>query len=117
MNEAESDFEEYSFVKFLMMFIHYDLRNFELLEYQVRSAQRTMKKTERLYQCEKLILEYFKNLNAATTRRQQQEDVFITQQKVNRLFTAPYERGFSFYFDIQSWIAGKLANRSFCGCR
>lgn len=53
--------EEFSFAKLLLMFIHYDLKNHELLEYQVRSYYRLMHKTDRQYKCEKIMLEFFKS--------------------------------------------------------
>ena len=53
MNNTNDEMEEFSFAKLQLMFIHYDLKNYELLEYQVRSYLRLMHKTERMYKCEK----------------------------------------------------------------
>jgi hypothetical protein len=113
MNEANDMVEEFSFAKLLLMFIHYDLGNYELLEYQVRSAQRMMVRADRMYKCEKLLFDFFKPVSGAdsTSRRKQQLDAL--QKKVIIIFKDPFERGFSYYFDIRSWIEGKLTNSDF----
>jgi hypothetical protein len=113
MNEAPEDLEEYSFAKLLLMFIHYDLENYELLEYQVRSTQRLMEKKDRLYQCEKLMLDFFKNAGKLPGKREKQLQLAGLEKKVNTLFKTHYEKGFAFYFDIQSWLRSRLENKPF----
>ncbi|HMK02590.1 MAG TPA: hypothetical protein VK489_00280 [Ferruginibacter sp.] len=113
MNNANEEMEEYSFAKLLLMFIHYDLKNYELLEYQVRSYQRLLQKTERLYKCEKLILDFFKNVSEADSKRVRQQQLEELKEKVARLFKTYYERGLAFYFDIQSWIDSGLMGKDF----
>jgi tetratricopeptide (TPR) repeat protein len=113
MNEANDEVEEYFFSKLLLMFIHYDLKNFELLEYQVRSAQRLMEKKDQLYLCEKLAMDFFKTVNAVDSQKLRHQQLEELQNKVDSLFRTPYEKGFSFYFDIQSWIEGQLKRTAF----
>ena len=113
MNGLNQDVEEFIFSKLLMMFIHYDLQNFELLEYQVRSAQRLMEKKNRLYGCEKLVLDFFRNTQTGDSKKLQQEKLLILLKKVDMLFKKRQERSFSFYFDIRSWIESKLKNKTF----
>ncbi|HMI78475.1 MAG TPA: hypothetical protein VK484_06755 [Ferruginibacter sp.] len=113
MNNANEEMEEFSFAKLLLMFIHYDLKNYELLEYQVRSYQRLLQKTERLYKCEKIILDFFKLVSATDSKKVRQQQLEELKEKVNRLFKTYYERGLSFYFDIQSWIESGLTGKDF----
>lgn len=113
MNQANTDMDEYSYAKLLLMFIHYDLKNYELLEYQIRSAYRLLEKKERLYQSEKLMLDFFKNINITDSKNLKYQKVSALQQQVNKLFKKPFERGFAFYFDIISWLESQESNKSF----
>jgi hypothetical protein len=113
LNNTNEGLEEFIFAKLLLMFIHYDLKNYELLDYQVRSYQRLMHKTERLYRCEKLMLDFFKDISGTDTRKQRQQQLEELQQQINTIFKAHYERGFSFYFDIHSWMESQLTGKDF----
>ncbi|MEP7317701.1 MAG: hypothetical protein ABI921_03140 [Panacibacter sp.] len=113
MNDADDTVEESSFAKLLLMFVHYHLNNYELLEYQARSADRMMKKTDHLYNCEKLLLDFFKIVSGLVDASQLDMQLKALQKKVNILFKVHYERGFSFYFDIQSWIESQLTGKGF----
>lgn len=112
-NDADKEVEESSFAKLLIMFVHYHLKNYELLEYQVRSADRMLKKTDRLYKCEKLLLEFFKVVYNIVGTSQLEQQLQTMQKKVTILFKTHYEKGFSFYFDIQSWIESQLTGKDF----
>lgn len=113
INNTNVEMEEFSFAKLLLMFIHYDLENYELLEYQVRSFLRLMHKTERLYKCEKKVLDFFKTILGTDTKKQKQHQVEELQQQINTIFKAHYERGFLFYFDIHSWLESQLTGKDF----
>ncbi len=113
MNNTNEGMEEFSFAKLLLMFIHYDLKNYELLEYQVRSYLRLMHKTERLYKCEKIMLDFFKTISGIDTGKQRQYQLEELKQQINSIFKAHYERGFSFYFDIHSWMESQLTGKDF----
>jgi hypothetical protein len=113
MNNTNDEMEEFSFAKLLLMFIHYNLKNHELLEYQVRSYYRFMLKTERLYKCEKIMLEFFKSISGIKTRKQRRVQLEELQKQITTIFRTSYERGFSFYFDIHSWIESELTGNDF----
>lgn len=106
MNSKSDEMEEYSFARLLLLFIHYDLKNYELLEYQVRSYHRLMQKTERMYKCEELIMRFFKTITESDSAQKRLEQLTALEKKVTAIFKTPYERGFAFYFDIYSWIGG-----------
>lgn len=113
INTAKDDVCEFSFAKLLLMFIHYDLKNYELLEYQVRSARRMMEKTQRLYNCEKLMLEFFNHVSDADSNSQRHQQLMGLQKLVKALFKNPHEKTFSSYFDIDAWIESKLGGKNF----
>ena len=113
---TSDEMEEFSFAKLLMMFIHYDLKNFELLEYQVRSYQRLMHKKERLYKCEKIMLDFFKSATETVSHNILHQQMLELQKKIKTIFKTPYERGFLFYFNIHAWIESRLTGKDFEKC-
>jgi hypothetical protein len=113
MNQPHNVSDEFIFAKLLMMFIHYELKNYELLEYQTRSAQRMMEKQERLYGSEKLMLIFFKTVSAVDSKKLRFQQLEALKKNIEVLFKTYYERGFSYYFDIQSWIESELTGKAF----
>lgn len=113
MNTTNEEMEEFSFAKLLLMFIHYDLGNYELLEYQVRSFHRLLQKTERMYRCEKVLVDFFKTVSGADTNKIRQQQLEALKKEVTKLFKTYYEKGLSFYFDLESWIESQLTGKEF----
>ena len=97
----------------LPLFIHYNLNNYELLHYQVRSFQRLMQKSDRLYRSEKILLDFFKTVSGADTKQTRQQQLEVLKKVVTSLFKTYYEKGFSFYFDLECWIESQLSNKDF----
>ena len=97
----------------LPLFIHYNLNNYELLHYQVRSFQRLMQKSDRLYRCEKILLDFFKTVSGADTKKIRQQQLEVLKKVVTSLFKTYYEKGFSFYFDLECWIESQLSGKDF----
>jgi hypothetical protein len=113
MNHTNEEMEEFSVAKLLLMFIHYELKNYELLEYQVRSYLRLMQKTERLYKCEKIMLIFFKTVAATDSKKNRRLQLEELKKNVTKVFKTYYEKGFSFYFDIEGWIESQLTEKDF----
>ena len=113
MNTTNEEMEEFGFAKLLLLFIHYNLNNYELLHYQVRSFQRLMQKSDRLYRSEKILLDFFKTVSGADTKQTRQQQLEVLKKVVTSLFKTYYEKGFSFYFDLECWIESQLSNKDF----
>ncbi|MEP6677359.1 MAG: hypothetical protein ABJA78_19520 [Ferruginibacter sp.] len=115
INHADTDVDEYSYAKLLLMFIHYDLKNFELLEYQVRSVHRLLEQKGRLYQSEILMLDFFGKINATDLQKNKRQKILALKQQVDSLFKKTFEQGIVFYFDIISWLESQVTNQPFAG--
>jgi len=113
INNTNDKIEEYSFAKLLLMFIHYELKNYELLEYQVRSYRRLMQKNERLYKCESTMLGYFSFVNATDTKFQHKAQLEKLKSQITKILKNNFERGFTFYFDIQAWLESQISDKEF----
>ncbi len=115
INDTNHKMEEFSFAKLLLMFIHYDLKNYELLDYQVRSYRRLMQKNERIYKCENAMLAFFTSVNAADTKTQRQEQLQVLKIQITKILKNPFEKGFTFYFDIHAWLESQLTGKEYAG--
>ncbi len=107
-SQANDGIEEFHFSKLLIMFIHYDLKNYELVGYQVRSYARLIAKTKRQYKCESLILGFFKTIAAKDSIQVRIGQLENLQTRIAAAFKVHFERGFLFYFDINNWIGTQL---------
>jgi hypothetical protein len=72
-----------------------------------------MEKTERLYKYKKIILDFFKTVSGTDSRKIRLQQLETLKQHVANLFKTYYERGISFYFDVQSWIESGLTGQEF----
>jgi len=113
MNTTNEEMDEFGFAKLLLLFIHYELNNYDLLDYQVRSFQRLMHKSDRLYRCEKILLDFFKTVSGVDTKKIRQQQLEALKKVVTTLFKTYYEKGFSFYFDLECWIESQLSGKDF----
>ena len=103
--DLRTDLQCYS--RLLHLIAHYELGNYELVEYLARSVYRFMAKMEHLSTVEEKILEFLRN--SFRIRRSELKDAFRTllgelkQYENNPLET----RAFS-YLDIISWLESKI---------
>lgn len=59
-NQIRTDL--YSFAKMLSIIIHYELKNYEIIEHLLKSAKRYLEKNNQLYKVEEILLQKFKLL-------------------------------------------------------
>jgi tetratricopeptide (TPR) repeat protein len=52
----------YNFARFFNLVIHFELQNFELIDYLLKSTNRYLKKLEKEYRSEQVIMKYFRKL-------------------------------------------------------
>jgi hypothetical protein len=103
----------YSYARLFNLVIHYELGNFDLLEYTIKSTVRYLQKRMRDFPVEKLIIEQFKKLirtqSAAEKRTIFQN--FRDQLKIE--IRRPEDEVVLKYFDFNSWLDSKISGESF----
>lgn len=104
--DLRTDLQCYS--RLLHLIAHYELGNYELVEYLARSVYRFMAKMEHLSVVEEKILEFLRN--SFRIRRSQLKDAFRNLlEELRRFENNPLEtRAFS-YLDIISWLESKIS--------
>ena len=104
-------FHNYS--RILNMIIHYELKNFDLLEYLIRSTRKFLGKQQKLYGIEQAFIVCMEKI--ILHRSSDLEERLIFQDFRNYLdrMKDPLEKNILEYFDFPAWIESKIQHRTF----
>jgi hypothetical protein len=114
LNDSESGLRDdvYTFARLLNLIIHYELGNYDLLDYTIKSTKRYVTKSNRNYQFEAVFLKNIKNI-IKVKQNELAADVFKNfKQNLEKVLTDPYERVALEYFDFISWLDCKIENKT-----
>ena len=110
LNKADENLKLDSFciARVLNLLIHFELDNYDLLEYILVSTKRYLEGRERLLKFENIVLEFIKNsLNVGPNK--EQEILFVKLRKdLNKLKTDPFEKHVFQYFDFTNMIDNRI---------
>lgn len=109
-NEQKLRQDIYNFTRFFNLVIHFELQNFELIEYLLKSTNRYLKKLEKEYQSEQVIMKYFRKLSKHQSDQSRIEIFVDFKEKLDELLKNPKEQVILQYFDFPSWIESKIQN-------
>lgn len=105
--------EQHSFARIRNLILHYELGNYDLLEYAVRSTRKYLSKTERIYKFEKLVLDFvIKAMNADGYGPK----IALYEKLKNELLKIaddPFEKSALEQFDVISWLESKVQKKDF----
>ena len=104
----------YCIGRMLNLLIHYELGNFDLLEYSVRSTYQLLGRHAKLFKTEKLILDFIKTFLRTSPDKRMLKSMFQKlADTMEGIRNDPYEKLFLEYFDLISWIESKIEGRTF----
>lgn len=111
-NEKHLRQDIYSFARLLNLIIHFELGNYDLLEYIIKSTQRYLNKKDKDYKVENVILKHLRKLTKEdeSDRRKLYERM---QEELDKAFEQSHERVVLDYFDISSWVSSKLNEKEY----
>ena len=101
----------HGFSRILSLICHYELGHTDILDYHVRSTYRFLLKRENLQQYHKYLLKFLKHLSANISETEMLAEFETLRQQLIPLETNPYEKRAFIYFDIISWLEGKIQHR------
>lgn len=111
MNHKNADkFEElYHTMIMFSIILHYELGNYEYAESQINNTKRYYKKEEKLYESERVILKFMKQLLSATNEDTLRifKDLSL---ELELLSGKESEKRFLNAFDFKRWVGKKLGN-------
>lgn len=119
LNEVLNDNEQnlrqdiYSFARLFNLVIHYELENYDFLDYVVKSTNRYLSKHERDYQIENTFIKHIRKLAKTNTGVNQLEIFEKMNVEINELLKDHNEQAILDYFNVSAWIYSKLNKMSF----
>ncbi|MCB0771805.1 MAG: hypothetical protein KJZ58_07065 [Flavobacteriales bacterium] len=103
----------FTYARLFNLVVHYELGNFDLLEYIVRSTQRFLSKRHRAYGVEAALIEHVKKLARATSDEARRKLFLSLRERLKALMEDPNEETVLKYFNIRAWVDAKLEDVPF----
>jgi hypothetical protein len=120
LNDNESNLRQdiYSFSKLFNLVVHYELGNFDLLDYLIKSTERfylKRKKTAEVgYEFEVTFIRSFKKLIKISRSFTKSKAIFASmREELQTLMRDQNEKVALEYFDYITWIDAKLQDRTY----
>lgn len=112
-NEKQLRQDVYSFARIFNLVIHFELGNYDFIEYESKSTSRFLNKHEKDYQIEKVFMKYIKKIakeDFGPDKKIIFEDFY---GEVKELMKDPLEQVILEYFDVKSWLQSKVKRMDF----
>jgi tetratricopeptide (TPR) repeat protein len=115
LNDPEPTLRQDIFVyaRLVNLVVHYELGNYDLLEYIVRSTHRFLSKRHRAHKVETLLIESVKKMARAQQASAKQEHAKALLSGLQELMKDPNEGTVLKYFDFLSWARSKVEGTKF----
>jgi hypothetical protein len=115
LNNKETGLREdvYSFARLLNLLIHYELGNYDLLDYTIKSTKRSVAKNHRNYKFETLFLKDLKKILKVKNTDNLKQNFIDFKDELMEVMEDPYEQTANKYFDFTSWLDSKIEKSSF----
>ena len=102
------------FARILNLIVHFELGNYELLEYVVISTYRFLYKKNRLYKLETSVIDFTRKKNPKIKSDKELIIAFREfKSTIEEIFKDPFEQKALEFFDFISWLESKIANKPF----
>ena len=119
LNEVLNDNEQnlrqdiYSFARLFNLVIHYELGNYDFLEYVIKSTNRYLNKQERNYEIENTCIKQIRKLSKTPVEVNRIEIFDKLNEEISVLLNDQNERVVLEYFNIDAWVKSKINKTSF----
>lgn len=107
--KAREDFA--CWTRMLDLVVHFELHNYDLLEYKIKSAKNFIEKKGKIYQVEELFFSYMNKLIHQNNAEEQKKTLVKFKADLEEALTDPNEERATENFDFLAWIDSKLLNK------
>lgn len=107
MDESDRP-DVFSQTKLLNLIIHYELGNFNLLRYLIKSTREFLKRRDRLYQTEEILLRFFQKVAKPMSNKERIHLFQILKEQLAQVWENKLEKRALRYFDLEAWIESKM---------
>jgi len=109
-NEPSLRQDLYGYSRLFNLIIHFELGNFELLEYIIKSTHRYLNKRQLAYKIEEIIIKSLKALSKNKSKNEYDDILIGIQNDISALGDNEYEMVALKFFDFSAWVHSKLNN-------
>ncbi|MBL0128631.1 MAG: hypothetical protein IPP83_14505 [Flavobacteriales bacterium] len=115
LNDPEPTLRQdiFTYARLFNLVVHYELGNYDLLEYIVRSTSRFLTKRQRAYQVENLLIDQIKKLARITDPSAKREMFRSLYGQLVELMKDPNESLVLKYFDVLAWAESHVVGLPF----
>ncbi len=96
------------YCRILNLIIHYELGNFDLLPYILKSVYRFLYQKGNLFKFERIILDFLKSLKSSITDQELKKRLVLLRKDLIKLNDDPFEKNAFPYFELLSWFDRKI---------
>ena len=110
LNDNEQNLRQdiYGFSRLLNLILHYELENYDFLEYAIKSTNRYLSKTKRNYQIETVFIKYIRKISKVVDANAKMKIFKEMKIEVDELLNVHEERVILEFFDVSAWIYSKI---------
>ncbi|MFA5782118.1 MAG: hypothetical protein WC868_07590, partial [Bacteroidales bacterium] len=113
ITETKEPVDIFCFARIINLLIHYELKNFEVIDYIYKSNIRFFNKRNRLYKLEVMIFDFVKQkMLKETSRKKLIKDFALLKKELLKITVSPQDKKALQYFDYIAWVDSKIKNVS-----
>jgi len=113
MSEVKLHMQALTLARMLLLILHYELNNTELLPYVVRSTYRYLVERDRLFRFEKVFIDFIRHFPAAPSKKEMAQLFTELKARLLPLREDPEEAPAFEEFDYICWLDSKIENRPY----
>lgn len=114
ISSEKSDFSEnyQCFARILHLLSYFELEYYDSLEYSLKSTYHFLKKKDRVFKYENIVLKYLRKSFRLKTSAELIEMLKEMKDEINNIAEDDFEQNALDIFDISQWIDSKIQNKS-----
>ncbi|MFQ3575023.1 MAG: hypothetical protein SNJ77_01170 [Cytophagales bacterium] len=114
INTPNDDLREdiHCFARMLNLICHFELGNYDVISYYIRSTYRFLLKKDDLHMFQKYILGFLRTLKRIPSTDELHFKFNLLKEQLTPLVNSRYEKRAFVYFDILSWLNSKLSGKT-----
>lgn len=115
LNDNEQNLRQdiYSFARVFNLILHYELENYDFLEYIIKSTNRYLNKQERTLEVESTLIKYLRKLSKNISTGEKAKFYKAMHTEIVALLKDENECVLTEYFNILAWVESKIAKVDF----
>jgi hypothetical protein len=114
LNDNEQNLRQdiYSYTRIFNLILHYELGNYDLLEYLMKSTTRQIKKNSKTEMVEMSILKFLKKvIRLGDKAKVKAFEAYLLE--MDEILTMENQSAILEYFHVRAWVSSKIHNESF----